>query len=475
MSTSAPALLTGADYPADYIELTFTADEQTLADDAVANLQTTWDGWEPNDGDMEVVLIETLAPYAVAAIEQASQVPPTAFIALGTKLYGIAYGEGVNATTTVTLTFQDAAGNYDVPSGSEFELSGYAFQTVDDVTSAVGSATLSDVAVIAGDVGIAYNNLTDADWSAVTLPVWVVDLSTEAPTAGGVDAQDDYDYLNMLSRELQLRGRMLVTLPDFEIAAVNTEGIGRAYASTTAARAVTVTLMDPNGLPVSSTVKAELLATYQAATLVNVTFTLADATYTTIGVAYEVVALPGFDPTALQTSINQTLSSFLSPLGWGTVSMGQPGSGQGSTSWLSDNTVRLNKLISIIGTSPGVGYVVANTVVISGVYAAHLSSTLSTSAATTSLPVTGLANTVPSGATITITDPTGAHTQTWHATAQVAPGATTIPVTSQTANFAYTSAATLSGPVVGDFVMPGTVALPTPGTMVGTIDMPVLA
>ena len=228
------ALLTPSDYPADYVEVPFTTDEQALADGAVANLQATWADWTPNDGDLEVVLIETLSPYASAAAQNAAQMPPAAFIALGTKLYGIAYGQGIPASTTVTLTFQDDAGGYDVPAASEFDLGGYAFQTVSDVTSEPGSAIATGIPVIANDIGVTFNGLTSADWSSVTMPVWVTNLTTEAATEGGVDAQDDYDYLNYFSRELQLRGRMIVTLSDYEIAAINTDEAWPRHAATTA-------------------------------------------------------------------------------------------------------------------------------------------------------------------------------------------------------------------------------------------------
>jgi hypothetical protein len=363
MSTSAPTLTT-PEYPADYIELTFTTDEQTLADNAVLNLQATWAGWEPNDGDVEIVLIETLAPYATEAARQAAAMPPAAFIALCTKLYGIPYQQGAPATTTVTLTFQDTVGGYYVPAGSEFDLSGYAFSTVLDVTSVAGSATATGVQVVANDVGVAFNGLTSVNWSSVTLPVWVTNLATEAATTDGVDPQDDYDYLNMASRELQLRGRMLVTCPDLEIAAVNTPGVGRAYAQTTGPRAVEITLVDPNGEPVSADVKSQLLAMYQAAVLVNVSFTLSDATYTAISVDYEVMRVQGFDSAQLQDGINSTLSTMLSPMGWGTLAMGQPGSSLAT--FIPDNTVRLNKIISTIGNVVGVAYVVANSVKING-------------------------------------------------------------------------------------------------------------
>lgn len=363
MSTSSPDL-TGADFPADYVSITFDTDEAALADDAITNLQATWPDWEANDGDLEVVLIETLAPFAAVAAANAAQVPPAALIAIGTKLYGIPYEQGAPAQTTVTLTFQDNFGGYFVAAGSEFDLSGFAFTTVADITCPAGQTQVTGVEVIAGDVGVAFNDLTDADWAAVTLPVWVTDLAVEAATAGGVDPQDDNDYLDMVSRELQLRGRMVVTLPDYEIVAVNTTGVGRAYAETTADRDVTVYLTDPEGQPVTALVKAALAATYAQSRLVNVTVALADATYTPVDVDYAVIALANFDLDQLIVSINSALAGALSPTGYGAVSFGQPGSGP--LNWQSDNVIRITRLIALIGIVPGVAYVVNDSIQING-------------------------------------------------------------------------------------------------------------
>jgi hypothetical protein len=171
--------------------------------------------------------------------------------------------------------------------------------------------------------------------------------------------------MDMLSRELQLRGRMIVTLPDFELAAVDTPGVGRAYAVTTAARDVTVYLTDPEGLPVPAEVKATLADVYAQGRIVNTTVNLDDASYSEIDVTYSVAANPGFEPGNLIDSVNALLTNALSPSGWGVVTYGQPGTSP--SSWINDSTVRLNKIISIIGNYPGVAYVVANSVQINGV------------------------------------------------------------------------------------------------------------
>jgi len=363
MSTSTPDV-TGADFAADYVTVPFDADEAALADGAIENLQSTWDGWEPDDADIEVVLIETLAPFAAVAIANASQIPPAALIAIGTKLYGIPYQQGAPAQTTVTLTFLDDAGGYFVAAGSEFDLGAFAFSTVADVTSVAGDAQVTGVQVVAGDVGAAFNGLTGSDWASVTLPVWVTDLTVEAPTSDGADPQDATDYLNMVSRELQLRGRMVVTLPDYELTAIDTVGIGRAYAETTAAGDVTVYLADPAGEPVPADVKAALAAVFAQARMTNTTVALSDFNYTQIDIDYAVIALPNFDLAQLIVSINSALEGALSPSGYGAVTFGQPGSG--STSLQADNTIRITKLIALIGTVPGVAYVVNDSIQING-------------------------------------------------------------------------------------------------------------
>jgi hypothetical protein len=70
-----------------------------------------------------------------------------------------------------------------------------------------------------------------------------------------------------------------------------------------------------------------------------------------------------------------------------------------------------------------------------------LRSALSTGSAITSLPTTALSQAVSSGDSIVLTS--GAHTQTFVASANALVGATTISVTSQTPNFAYPTTSTV--------------------------------
>jgi hypothetical protein len=352
--TSAPA----PDFGTDYVQLELTTDEQTLADGAIARLQAAWEDWEPNDGDMEVVLIETLAPLAQNAIQQAANMPPAALIALG-EMMGIAYSDGIQAQTTATMEFLDDAGGYYVPAGSEISLGGYAFSTAYDVTSAAGETTATGVEIIATVVGIGANGLTtgSSGWSSISLPVWVQSIDTEAPTAGGEEPDNDQDFLNKVSRELQLRARVVVTLPDYEIAALDTPGIGRVFAQTDSARNITVWVTDPQREPVNDDIKDELAALYATKRLVNVTVAIADPAYTEIDIEWEAVVQSGYAASDVLARGNSALAQLLNPAGWGSPLSGDPGSAN-ALSWENDNIVRVNKIIQTLGAVVGLDYVV---------------------------------------------------------------------------------------------------------------------
>lgn len=81
------------------------------------------------------------------------------------------------------------------------------------------------------------------------------------------------------------------------------------------------------------------------------------------------------------------------------------------------------------------------------------SSALSTGGPITSIPVTALGSAVASGDPIIVTS--GAHTQTFTASGSAALGATAIPVTSATPNFAYPTSSTVLDPSSGNYCWVG--------------------
>ena len=452
-----------------YVQLPFTTNPDDLEDLAIAFIQSQKPGWSPEEGDLSILMIEALAPLAANAAQIAANMPPAALIALGTELLGLTYEPGVSAFALATLTVQDTNGPYTIPQGSEVDISGIAFSTTADLTIPNGSTT-GTVPVAANDPGTFANGLDGTDWASGNLPVFVTGFSLGGATSGGVDPQDDADFLNSVAQELQLRSKSLITLIDFEITAVNTPGIGRAVfvGQTGSPRNIDGYVTDPEGNAVSTGIKDTLLATLSATDvrMVNAVITVNDPAYTTVSVTYELLALPGVDATGLGANCDSALDAELSPAGWGSPTPNAPG-----LTWVDQPVVHVNRLIGVISGVQGVNYVLSCT--ISADKIAKLSSDLSTGSPITSLPVTALKNKILDGSTITLTE--ASHTQDWVLTADANPTDTSIAVTSQTPNWAYTGVSTtIAGPVSGDLTMNDSAAgaLPKAGTMTHTIDTP---
>lgn len=454
---------------AAYVQLPFTTNPDDLADAALAFLQANWPDWEPDEADMAVLLIEALAPMAANAAQIAANMPPAALIALGTELLGLEYQPGVPASANATFTVQDANGPYTIDSGSEVDISGIAFTTNADLTIPNGQTT-GTITVTATLPGTFANGFDGTDWASGNLPVFVTDFSISTPTSGGIDPQDDADFLNAVARELQLRSKSVITLVDMEIVAVNTDGIGRAVfvAQGSHPRNIDGYVTDPEGEPVASGIKTDLLTQLNSPDIrmVNAVITVNDPDYTTVKVTYEALSLPGVDATGLATSTDAALEAELSPEGWGAPTISSPG-----LSWVDQPVVHVNRLIGVVSGVKGVDYILS--LALSADKVATLGVALTTGAGTTTVHPAALVNVLPAGS-YTITDPTGAHTDTFVTTGSNGLGATSMTITAHTFSFAYPIGSTIGGAVTGDLTMRGGAAgaLPQPGTMTATIDTP---
>ena len=335
-----------------------TTDALTLADNAVAALQAKWPGWQPNDGDLEVVQIEALAPMAQNAAETAALAPPAIFRKFGTDLYGVPYQAGSASSTTTTWSIVANPTGRTIPAGAQINIDGTAFAVFADQVLAAGVLSVSGVIVVATQTGSAANGLAGASVSLISALDWVSGVTVATATAGGSDEEFDDAYDDRLARELQLRAKTLVTSRDFEIIALSQPGVGRATASNNGSRAVSVTIADAFGEVVPTPTKTALIAIYATYRQVNTVVTVSDPTYTTVNVVYTVKAYPGFDPTDLTSRINAMLAGVLSPAQWGQpTTFGNPG----SPAWFNETSVRLNKIINLIGDVQGVDYVVSLT------------------------------------------------------------------------------------------------------------------
>lgn len=342
-----------ADY---FVTVPIETDSQTLKARAVAALKAKWAGWTDNDADQEVMQFEAVAPMAADCAVAASRMFPAAFRAFGEKLSGVPYEAGSPATTTASFNLTDTDGPYEIPEGFELDVDGYAFAVETTVVVPNGVDTVSGVVITATGIGSERNDLMGTTVTPIGALSYIEDVVLDSPTDGGADAETDRAYENRLVIEQRLRAKTLVTPPNFEADALFEPGVGRAIAIKDNARNLTVVLTDIDGEPVSQAIKDRLEARWEVYKQVNTNFDMPDATYTTVNVAGNVVAYPGFNTADLKARIQQTLASWLLPGVWGAPKNFGVGD-SGVASWYNETVVRLNKLIDLIGDVEGVNYV----------------------------------------------------------------------------------------------------------------------
>lgn len=342
-----------------FIIVPFTLDPDTLADEALDRLADAWDGWEGSDGDLEVIQIETLAPMASDVAEAAATVPDAIFRNYGLKLLGLPYEPGAPAVGTATFTAIDSLGHNSV-TPIEFDLGGYAFTTDEPVVIAAGSSTAT-ASFAANTIGVDANDQSGFG-DPITPLAWLSSIEVTNPTEGGSEAETDEDYQDRLADRLILQTTTLVTGRDFELMALQVDGVGRAMALPNQARQVTVALTDPEGEPIpdppASTIKDDVLQLFDDYRQVNTQYSVIDPTYTTINVTFSVAVAGDFQPDAVLVNCTAAVNQWLDPTYWG-----RPHSTETPASvetWVNEPVVRLSELYRVLAI-PGVRYVATAT------------------------------------------------------------------------------------------------------------------
>jgi hypothetical protein len=245
-------------------------------------------------------------------------------------------------------------------------LDSYAYAVVDDFTIPAGQTVAAAVAVQAVEPGAAASGITGAVETLDQLD-FISGVTLNAATSGGADAETDDEYLDRLSDLLTLLTPRPILAPDFSLL-VQREipGIARAtaidlYNASTQTgnqpRCVTVVPVDASGNPCSATIKNQALALLQSAREVNFLVFVADPTYTTIDVAFQVMAYPGNLAADVAARVTAALTNYLSPQNWGLPTFGDPS----TRSWINDTTVRYLELAQVVNAVEGVHYIVSLT------------------------------------------------------------------------------------------------------------------
>ena len=353
-----------------YIELPLETSSDDLAADAIDYLMAAIPGFVPQEGHLEIWLIEAFARMQAETRDVASRVAPSIFRYFGKSLLGIPAVDAARASAKSTWTAIDNTG-YVVEAGTlvAFNPTGLApvyFEVLDDVPIAAGSTSTSvgEVTLVAVDAGEAANGLAAGAITLVDALSWVNTVTTTQMTSGGVDAEPDTDYLNRLADELRLLSPRPILPNDFSVLARRIAGVDRATtidgynpanATFNNERMVAVAVVDEDGNAVTTPIKNQVQAYLDALREVNFVVNVINPSYTTVNVTAAVKKFASADAATVEAATEAALQSYLSPVNW---------------DWTG--TVRRFELVALLSNVPGVDYVVsittpASDVVLSGV------------------------------------------------------------------------------------------------------------
>lgn len=360
----------------DYIDIPITTDPEELARLAFDYLASQIPGYVPAAGNVEVITVEANARIASVVRDVASRVPTSIFRWFG-PLAGVYPIDASAAAAQTTWTMRDTAG-YTIRAGTLVGVRAAGdvlvpFQVLTDVTVAAGASVtaagaVTIVAVAPGGGGSGLGSI-GGPVELIDPLDYVATVTLVAATAGGVDAEDDADYLDRLRGRLQILTPRPVLPADFGILARDIAGVDRTLVLDrydpgnglyTNDRTVTVAVTNEAGLDPGSTTRGKVQTYLDGLREVNFTVFVIAATYTPVDVTYTAVASAGENTASVQAAINARLAVYLSPAVWGLPETGD------ARTWTDTPTVRLNKLIQTIENVPGVAYLATITVGLNG-------------------------------------------------------------------------------------------------------------
>jgi len=363
-----------------YIRSPIETSQAVLADQAYTYIMGRAPNWVPNDGNLDVWIIQAMTQLAAENRSIASDVQDDIFRWFGATLMGIQPGDAVEATGFTTWTMIDSLG-HTIPEGTAVSIKNsfgdsIAFVTTAEITVPAGNAATASgevpiSALIAGAVG---NGLGSAGEQITLIDVldWVQTVTITGTTSGGADAEDDPTYLSRLVLQIKKLSYRPILPADFSSLAqdvdptidrvVTIDGYNSANSTYNNERMVAVAAIQSDGQPVSAAVKSAIDAYLQSNREINFVVNLINPSYTTINVVTTVLMTPGFDSTSVHDAIVSALQNYFSPSVWGAPQQEQSSIPGILGDWTETPTVYYNEVVGVISGVTGVRNVTSLTI-----------------------------------------------------------------------------------------------------------------
>lgn len=357
---SAPLNRPSADLGA-YVDLRiFDVPSQDLVSAMIAYYQIVNPGWVAREGNTEVVLMEAIALAIAENVATINRLPGAVVEAI-LHLAGVDRDFGAPAIATATINVADGLG-YTIPTGTRFYLplaTGtvvFLAQAPDtQIASGATSATvnlISQINTAAANGILAGVRLVLADQLNM-----VQSVSLASTVASGRDPETDAQWRDRGVARLKRLSDALVVPRQFNAALDEDPRVGRVmtidlwdgslvspHTVGTDPGHITMAVLDPTGLPMTTPTLTDLQAITQAQSAAMLSVHVINATLDTVNIAATIRTAAGYDPATVAASAVAAIRDYVDPI-----------------TWVAGAPLRHNEFVSLIDQVAGVDYVVTVT------------------------------------------------------------------------------------------------------------------
>lgn len=356
-----------------FVRLAVETDYDELLQDAYDRIEALFPGWIPNEATLEAAVLAEKTRLSRETALVAADVGDEIFRAFGQSIVGVEPIDAAPAEVEVTITATDNLG-YTLPAGFTFAYrrSGddlVAFQTTEEAVISPGSTSVAGIDAVAVIAGTNANDIASGvSFEPVDAMAWIASIVSTSATSGGAEAETDAEYLDRLVDRLTLLADRPILPEDFAVLAQSVAGVTRARAldgynpddeTTNNERMISIAAIDEDGQAVGAGTKTAIDTLLEAKREVNFDVRVIDPTYTIVNVVFTAVALPGFDPAAVEADAEAAVADYLDPANWG-------GGDESPATWRDEETVRYLEVASVLNAVEGLDIVTALTLAKNG-------------------------------------------------------------------------------------------------------------
>ncbi|MBM9467266.1 baseplate J/gp47 family protein [Nakamurella leprariae] len=308
--------------------------ERDLVQAAVDAIRVRIPDWVPQEGHVEVLLIEAAALLIGQYSYGLNEIPRKVLDGV-IQLDGVSRLPAIAAGGTVQVTIASTTSGIKLlPWGSRFRVAlgdGTSIDLISDEQVQINPANglTATVHVTAEYPGAAANGVP-AGTAVQTVDVvqWVESAQLASALAGGADAESDAVFYARAAAIRRRRTDTLVTAENFETAALDVPGVGRAKgfslwdgtgAPGTDLGHVTVVVAAPDGTEVTGQVAAAVQSTLSGKSVAGLQIHVIDPDFQPFGIGVQITLAPGYTEAAVAAAVQADLQAWLAPAArpWG--------------------------------------------------------------------------------------------------------------------------------------------------------------